>query len=128
VAVFWRNELETRFDYLTTYPAKISEWKDADKKKRMAEFGPAFIRNALDKRDNYTSGARKKIYDSISEAATHASYRGFSLFMNDQNLGEIGPFYNERKLSAWLGEGVSNSRVIASICAKFGKPASLPRC
>jgi len=114
-----RDILETYFlvDYLTTYPAKISEWKEADKKKRMAEFGPGFIRNALDKRDNYSSGARKKTYDAISEAATHASYRGFSLFMNDKNLGETGPFYNEKKLSAWLGELVTRLSHAAVILA-----------
>jgi hypothetical protein len=101
-----RDILETYFlvDYLSTYPEKVREWKDADKRKRMAQFGPGFIRNALDKRDGYTSGARKKIYDTISEAATHASYTGFSLVLNDQNLGETGPFYNEKKLSVWLGE------------------------
>jgi hypothetical protein len=110
-----RDILETYFlvDYLATYPDKIIEWKNADRKKRMTEFGPAFIRKALDSRDNYTSGARKKTYDTISEAATHASYLGFSLF----TIGEIGPFYNEKKLSAWLGELVMRLSHAAVILA-----------
>jgi hypothetical protein len=101
-----RDILETYFlvDYLTTYPAKIAEWKAADKRARISHFGPGFVREALDKRDGYTSGARKKIYDLISEYASHASYQGFTLFMNDKNLGEIGPFYDEKKLSTWLQE------------------------
>ncbi len=101
-----RDILETYFlvDYLTTYPEKIAEWKIADKKARVAHFGPGFIRNALDKRDGYTSGARKKIYDIISEYASHASYSGFSLVMNAQNLGEVGPFFDHKKLAVWLQE------------------------
>jgi hypothetical protein len=57
-----RDVIETYFlvDYLSTYPGKIEEWKAADKKKRIAHFGPSLIRNALDKRDGYTSGERKK--------------------------------------------------------------------
>src|SRR5262245_34656254 len=48
-----RDILETSFlvDYLSTHPEKIDEWRRADTKKRIAHFGPAFIRNALDKRD-----------------------------------------------------------------------------
>src|SRR6267378_2838316 len=64
-----RDVIETYFlvDYLSTHPEKIDEWKRADKKKRISHFGPGFIRNALDKRDGYTSGKRKEIYDLISE-------------------------------------------------------------
>jgi hypothetical protein len=71
-----RDILETYFlaDFLTTYPEKIKDWKAADKKARIAHFGPGIIRNALDKRDGFSSGARKKIYDLLSELASHASY------------------------------------------------------
>jgi hypothetical protein len=101
-----RDVIETYFliDYLTTYPAKIAEWKAADKKKRIAHFGPGFIRTELDKRDSYTSGQRKKIYDLVSEYASHASYLGFSLLMNAKNLGEVGPFFDQKKLEAWVEE------------------------
>jgi hypothetical protein len=73
-----RDLIETSFlvDYLSTHPEKIDEWKRADKKKRIAHFGAGVIRNALDKRDGYTSGERKRIYDLISELASHAQGHG----------------------------------------------------
>jgi hypothetical protein len=45
-----RGIIETSFlvDYLSTYPEKIDKWKSADKKQRITQFGPGFIRNALD--------------------------------------------------------------------------------
>jgi hypothetical protein len=101
-----RDILETCFlvDFLTTYPDKISEWKAADKRVRIAQFGPGIIRNALDKRDSFTGGERKKIYDLLSEHASHASYPGFGLVTNDQNLGQVGPFFDEKKLAVFLQE------------------------
>jgi hypothetical protein len=102
-----RDVIETHFlvDYLSTYPEKIDEWRGADKKKRISHFGPGFIRNALDKRDGYTSGKRKRIYDVISEAASHASYSGISLTTTGPaNMAEVGPFFDEKKLAAWLQE------------------------
>ena len=66
-----RDVIETYFlvDYLSTYPEKIDEWRRADKKKRIAQFGPGVIRKALDQRDGYTSGKRKEIYLGISIAS-----------------------------------------------------------
>jgi hypothetical protein len=101
-----RDILETYFlvDYLTTHPEKIGEWKAADKRARIAHFGPSFVRNVLDKRDGYTSGERKKVYDLISEYATHASYRGFKLITSAQNLAQIGPFVDDKNLTVWVCE------------------------
>ena len=102
-----RDVIETYFlvDYLSTYPEKIDEWKRADKKKRISHFGPGIIRSALDKRDGHTSGQRKKIYDFISELASHASYSGISLTTTGPaNMAQVGPFLDEKKLAAWLQE------------------------
>lgn len=102
-----RDVIETYFlvDYLSTHPEKIDEWKRADKKKRISHFGPGVIRNALDKRDGYTSGQRKKIYDFISELASHASYSGISLTTTGPaNMAQVGPFFDEKKLATWLQE------------------------
>jgi hypothetical protein len=102
-----RDMIETYFlvDYLSTYPEKIDEWRRADKKKRMSNFGPGFIRNELDKRDGYTSGERKRIYDLLSEAASHASYPGISLTTTGpNNMAQVGPFFDEKKLVTWLYE------------------------
>lgn len=102
-----RDVIETYFlvDYLSTYPKKISEWKSSDKKKRISHFGPGVIRNALDRRDGYTSGERKKIYDLISELASHASYTGISLTATGPaSLAQVGPFFDQKKLATWLEE------------------------
>jgi hypothetical protein len=102
-----RDVIETYFlvDYLATYPDKIGEWKSADKKKRISHFGPGLIRTALDKRDGYTSGERKRIYDLISEFASHASYSGISLTTTGPaNMARVGPFLDEKKLTIWLQE------------------------
>ncbi|WP_028168709.1 hypothetical protein [Bradyrhizobium elkanii] len=102
-----RDVIETYFlvDYLSTNPEKIEEWKRADKKKRMSNFGPAFIRNALDKRSGHTGGERKRIYDLISELASHASSPGIALTTTGPaNLAQVGPFFDDKKLTAWLHE------------------------
>jgi len=114
--VHLRDVIETGFliDYLTTCPDKIPEWKAADKKNRKNVFGPAAIRKALDERDRYTGEKRKAIYDLISEAASHASYRGFSLLLNAENLGEIGPFFDEKKLTVWLQDLAKHLPIFAA--------------
>jgi hypothetical protein len=102
-----RDLIETYFlvDYLSTYPEKIDEWKRANKKTRIAHFGPGIIRNALDKRDGFVSGERKKIYDLISELASHASYPGISMTTTGADkLAQVGPFFDQTKLISWLQE------------------------
>ena len=103
-----RDVIETSFlvDYLSTHPEKIGEWWRADKKKRLSHFGPALIRNELDKRDGYTSGERKRIYGLISELASHASYLGISVMTTTgpDNMAQVGPFFDDKKLASWLGE------------------------
>jgi hypothetical protein len=102
-----RDMLETHFlvDYLSTYPEKIDEWRRVDKKKRIAQFGPGIVRTALDKRDGYTSGERKRIYDLISELASHASYLGISLTTTGPaSMAQVGPFFDAKKLKIWLNE------------------------
>lgn len=100
-----RDFLETYFllDYLRSNTDKIAVWQTADKKKLTSEFGPGAIRTALDKRDGLTEGKRKQIYDLISSHATHATYRGFKLTTRNM-LGEIGPFFSEVNLLAWMQE------------------------
>jgi hypothetical protein len=57
------------------------------------------------KRDGYTSGERKKIYDLISELASHASYPGISMTTTGpSNMAQVGPFFDEKKLKTWLQE------------------------
>ena len=106
-----RDVIETGFlvDYLISHPSEIPVWRAADKKTRKNRFGPDAIRRALDKRDGYTGEKRKMIYDLISEAASHPSFKGFALLAStDTNLGEMGPFFDETKLTAWLQELVKH--------------------
>ena len=84
---------------------KLLSGKRPIERKRTAQFGAGAIRNALDKRDGYTSGARKHIYDLISEAASHATFNGISLTTTGpQNMAQVGPFFDKQKLSVWLLE------------------------
>lgn len=113
-----RDVIETGFlvDYLTTHPSEIATWRAADKKGRKKRFGPDTIRKALDQRDGYTGEKRKMIYDLISEVASHASFKGFALLANkDTNLGEMGPFFDETKLAAWLQELAKHLGAFANI-------------
>ena len=100
-----RDILETYFllDYLRSNPDKLSVWKAADRKQLMKDFGPAAIRAALDRRDGLNEQKRKAIYDLISAHATHVTYRGFRLTTKNQ-LGEVGPFFSEDNLLAWMQE------------------------
>lgn len=100
-----RDFLETYFllDYLRSNANKIATWQAADKKQLTKEFSPRAIRTALDTRDGFTEGKRKQLYDLISSHATHVTYRGFRLTTKNM-LGEIGPFFHEANLLAWLQE------------------------
>jgi hypothetical protein len=52
----------------------------------------------------------------ISETASHASFKGFALIANtDTSLGEIGPFFDEKKLAAWLQELAKHLSIFANI-------------
>jgi hypothetical protein len=102
-----RDILETSFlvDYLQTSPEKIDEWRRADKEARIANFGPGIVLNALDKRDGYTSGERKRIYDLLSELASHPTYSGIAMTTTGPgSMVQVGPFFDEQKLTVWLHE------------------------
>ena len=92
-------------DYLHTNPNQIAVWKASDKKQRIAQFGPGAIRNALNSRDQFSGNKRKEMYDRLSEYASHATAPGFQL-LAPEGLGQIGPFFSEKYLKAWLEEAV----------------------
>ena len=111
-----RDILETQFlmDYLLTNRAEIAEWKMADKKKLKTHFAPFRIREALDTRDRAQGKKRGEIYALLSSHASHATYRGFRLTTKG-NLGEIGPFVDEKHLVAWLEEMAKHLGLCAAI-------------
>jgi hypothetical protein len=90
-------------DFFFTFPDRILEWKTSDKKARIKKFGPGKIRLALNQRDKETDDKRKEVFDALSEIATHVSYSGFVL-VNNEGMGQLGPFVDEKKLRAWLEE------------------------
>jgi hypothetical protein len=100
-----RDFLEAYFllDYLAAHPHEIAAWRAADKKTLRHRYGPAAIRQALDKRDGLKQAKRKELYDLMSHVATHATPSGFRLATKD-GLGEIGPFFDQDKFQAWAEE------------------------
>lgn len=100
-----RDFLEAYFllDYLVAHPHEIAVWRMADKKTLKGRYGPAAIRQALDRRDGLTQAKRKELYDLMSHVATHATPSGFKLTAKD-GLGEIGPFLDGIKFQAWAEE------------------------
>lgn len=125
--VFVRDIFETvqLLDYLQTYPEKIKQWKNSDKKQRISMFGPGAIRDALNKRDKLKTNKRKDAYDKLSEYATHATTPGFQLLAPD-GLGKIGPFISEKYLKAWIEELVKflvhGANIFMSHFPKVGIP------
>ena len=110
-------------DYFLSNPEQIAIWKDSDNRQRIAKFGPGVIRDALNKRDQFTGNKRKEIYVRLSEYAGHATAPGFLLTAPDR-LGQIGPFLSEKYLKAWIEEAVQFITHGATICmAHFPKVA-----
>jgi hypothetical protein len=104
-----RDIAETGFllDYFRSNRTKIAEWAAADNKKLKTDYAPFRIRDALDARDDFRGKKRGVIYALLSEHASHVTYRGFR-FTSRENLGQMGPFVDEKKLVAWLEEMAKN--------------------
>jgi hypothetical protein len=102
-----RDIMETGFllDYFRTSPAQISVWRASDRATRLKFFDPVKIRIALDDRDEDTTKKREQEYNKLSEMASHATFRGFSLTSRG-GFGELGPFVEPINLKAWLEEMV----------------------
>jgi hypothetical protein len=102
-----RDIMETGFllDLFRTSPEKISIWRNSDRAVRRKLFDPVKVRIALDERDGSDEKSREQEYNKLSELASHASYRGFSLTSRG-NFGELGPFIEKINLKAWLHEMV----------------------
>jgi hypothetical protein len=84
-------------DYMRTSPEQIARWKASNKKERIEKFGPAAVRTALNRRDQFQGDKRKEMYDLLSEYAAHATAPGFQM-LAPEGLGKIGPFLSEKYL------------------------------
>lgn len=102
-----RDIVETGFlvDFFRTAPQQIAIWKASSDADRRKKFSPVKIRIALDERDGNKEKKREKAYATLSEYASHATYRGFHVTMKE-GMGQVGPFVDEVILRAWLEEMV----------------------
>lgn len=105
-ALVLRDVLETVFlvDHFRTERAAITRWRIADKATRLKEFKPVKIREALDRRDGFTSKKRAELYQLFSELAGHASMNGIAMLRPKGMDAQIGPFFDVTALTASLSE------------------------
>lgn len=101
-----RDVLETVFlvDYFRTERTAIERWRKADKATRLKDFKPVKVREALDKRDGFTSNKRTELYQLFSELAGHASMQGVAMLRPKGMDAHIGPFFDVTALEAGLSE------------------------
>jgi len=97
-------EIQFLLDVFRTHPEKIKHWREADDKTLRNDYSSIAIRTLLDNRDGFKDKKRAERYKMFSKYGNHLSYAGFNLLTNDQNQIEIGPFYNEKKLSNLIYE------------------------
>lgn len=106
-ALIMRDILETIFllDLFKGDRAAIQRWRLADKRKRMKQFSPVRVREALDARDGFTGKKRAEVYELFSERAGHPNMKSVFM-MRPQKDGDavIGPFIEVGALGAVLAE------------------------
>jgi hypothetical protein len=61
------------------------------------------IRMALDEREGNTERKRQKVYEELCQYGAHATYKGFRMTTRG-NIGELGPFLDEKMLRAFIEE------------------------
>ncbi len=98
-----RDVIETGslLDFFSSQRTEIAAWKASDATTRRDKYGPAAIRQALDKRDGFKKKKRDSVYKIFCEYGAHPTSVGFN--MTAQNaLGEIGPFMRKDYLGLAL--------------------------
>ncbi|TNB48091.1 hypothetical protein FF124_10970 [Martelella lutilitoris] len=66
-------------DYLQTDPKLIQQWKTISEGKRLAVFSPIKTRDALDKRDGFTTKKRAEHYKRLCVLCGHPTFAGFTM-------------------------------------------------
>jgi hypothetical protein len=106
-ALILRDVLETVFliDLFGTDRSTITKWRCAGKAARLKAFMPVRVREALDKRDGFTSNKRADLYALFSDLAGHASMEGIPM-LKQKGSDDIylGPFFDVTSLEATLSE------------------------
>jgi len=105
-AMIMRDILETVFllDLFRTDRPAITRWRLADKKMRKKDFKPVVVREALDKRDGFTTKKRALMYELFSELASHPSMESISMLRPKGMDARNGPFVDPTALEATLSE------------------------
>jgi hypothetical protein len=125
-ALHIRDLLESTFllDYFTTDPALVTNWRTIPEKERKNAFKPVKVREALDKRDGFTTMKRKDTYDLLCKLAGHATPEGAVMLAPDPSVGTVhcGPFLESTALDAVLSE-TAKTAVQAAECFRQVIPA-----
>lgn len=106
-ALIQRDLVETiaLVNFFHYFPERIAEWRIAERKALVNEFGPNAVRNALDKQTGLGKSKREAIYRKFSMLAGHASKAGFEMLRPKGGDGAvIGPFMDPTALKALLEE------------------------
>ncbi|MEX0959101.1 MAG: hypothetical protein WDZ63_07420 [Burkholderiales bacterium] len=115
-------ELTNLLDLFKDHPDKIGHWRSCTPKERKKHYEPRAVREHLKKRDGLD---RDKIYRMFSQYATHATYPGFRLIAPRGN-GNVGPFYDEKLLTAFVGELVKRLGFCALVYSTHFEDVSVP--
>lgn len=112
-ALHIRDLLETTFllDYFSTDPALVTQWRTMSDRDRKIAFKPITVRDALDKRDDFTTMKRKETYELLCKLAGHATPEGAVMLAPDPSIGTIhcGPFLEVKSLDAVLSEAAKTA-------------------
>jgi len=100
------NEILNLLDLFGLEKNRISDWCTADDTKRFREYTPLKVRKALESHPGYEGqeAGRARIYKQLSTYAAHASNNGFRLLGGADLQSNIGPFFDEPLLRAYLEE------------------------
>ena len=101
-------------------PALIEQWRKADRKSLLNDFGPATIRRLLDDRQGQGKSRRGEIYAMFCSLGTHPTAEGFALLRPRGLDAHIGPFVDITALRAVLEEvGKLAAQAGSTFCVSF---------
>jgi hypothetical protein len=106
-AMLMRDILETKFllDLFRTEHEQRAAWRLCSEDERFKKFKPKIIRDALDKRDGFSSKKRDAAYKLLSQLAGHPTYVGFQMLKPEKDsLAHPGPFFSPVAFRAALEE------------------------
>lgn len=89
--------------YFAHEPKMLERWRTCSSRERQRLFGPAKIRQALDKRNGFKNQKRDKFYQDFCEYAAHPTYSGMLLLAPTGSV-KLGPFLRREFLRQCLWE------------------------